>query len=130
MSGLSGETKRWSKSADDLKEAAQYLLGDSLLQVSCLTHLGAFSQSFRLALIDKWKRILREEGILFTRTFNISQSLGNDPTIREWIVKGLPNDTHSIDNALIIANSDNSFPLLIDPQLSGTKWLRSEIGEK
>ena len=129
MSGLSGETKRWSKSAEDLKDAAKYLLGDTLLQVSCLTHLGAFSQPFRINLIEKWKKILTNENILHNSTFNISQSLGNDPTIREWIVKGLPNDTHSIDNALIIANSDTSFPLLIDPQLSGTKWLRSEIGE-
>ncbi|OHT09102.1 Dynein heavy chain family protein [Tritrichomonas foetus] len=130
MSGLSGETKRWSKSAEDLKNATKYLLGDTLLQVGCLTHLGAFSKPFRSSLIEKWKGFLINEAIVYTTTFNITQSLGNDPTIREWIVKGLPNDTHSIDNALIIANSDSAFPLLIDPQLSGTKWLRSEIGEK
>ncbi|OHS93276.1 hypothetical protein TRFO_11887 [Tritrichomonas foetus] len=42
----------------------------------------------------------------------------------------MPNDTHSIENALIITQNDDSFPLLIDPQLSGTKWLRSVEGEK
>ena len=130
MSGLSGETKRWGKSAEDLKDDAKYLLGDTLLQVGCLVHLGAFSKSYRNSLIDKWKSFLDKESILYSRTFNITHSLGSDPVIREWVVKGLPNDTHSIDNALIIDNSDSTFPLLIDPQLSGTRWLRSVIGER
>lgn len=31
---------------------------------------------------------------------------------------------------MIIAQNHDSFPLLIDPQLSGTKWLHSFEGEK
>ncbi|OHT05113.1 Dynein heavy chain family protein [Tritrichomonas foetus] len=130
MSGLSGETKRWGECAETLKGSSQYLLGDSLLVSGCLTHLGAFSPPFRTRLIDKWKSFLVNEGIRHTTSFQISASLGNETTIREWIVKGLPNDTHSVENALIIETSKQAYPLLIDPQLSGTKWLRAEVGEK
>ena len=129
MSGLSGETQRWAESADKLKDNSQYLMGDALLVAGAMTNLAAFSPSFRTRLIDQWKEFLTSENIKFTQTFSISTSLGNDTTIREWIVKGLPNDTHSVENALIIDNSKSSFPLLIDPQLSGTKWLRAVIGE-
>ncbi|KAK8888098.1 hypothetical protein M9Y10_039159 [Tritrichomonas musculus] len=130
MSGLSGETKRWGECATSLKDSSVFIMGDALLISGALTHLGAFSPPYRQKLITEWKSYLVAASIQHTTTFNISQSLGNDPMIREWIVKGLPNDTHSIENALIIHSSENTFPLLIDPQLSGTKWLRSEIGEQ
>jgi hypothetical protein len=129
MSGLGGENQRWSECADDLKGSSQYLLGDSLLVAGCLTHLGAFSPPFRARLIDTWKSFLVAESIRHTTTFTISAALGEDPVIRDWIVKGLPNDTHSIENGLLIQTADNSFPLLIDPQLSGTKWLRAVEGD-
>ena len=129
MSGLSGETKRWGETADNLQGSAGFLVGDSLLVSGVLTHLGAFSPSFRTRLIEQWKGFLSAENITFTKSFAIATSLGNEPTKRDWVVKGLPNDTHSIENALIIDSNPQSFPLLIDPQLSGTKWLRAVMGE-
>ncbi|OHT12762.1 Dynein heavy chain family protein [Tritrichomonas foetus] len=130
MKGLSGETKRWSECANSLKESSLFILGDSLLISAALTHLGAFGPTYRALLIDEWKEFLNSEQIKFSNNFSISSALGNDPTIRDWIVRGLPNDSHSIENALIIENATKSFPLLIDPQLSGTKWLCSILGEK
>ncbi|OHT17559.1 Dynein heavy chain family protein [Tritrichomonas foetus] len=130
MSGLSGETNRWTENAKNLRNSAQYILGDSLLISGVLTYLGAFSPSFRNEMLDKWREFLNIEGIRYSSNFSIASSLGNDGVIREWIVKGLPNDTHSIENSLIITQNDQCFPLLIDPQLSGTKWLRAVEGEK
>ena len=71
-----------------------------------------------------------KENIKHNERFSIEKSLGIEQIIRDWVVKGLPNDSHSIENAIIINNSKNAFPLLIDPQLSGTKWLRNVLGEK
>ena len=130
MSGLSGETTRWQETATNLQESAQFILGDSILISGVLTYIGVFSPQFRQEIIHTWKDFLVEQNIPFTADFSITAALGNDGTIRDWIVKGLPNDTHSIENALIITNNDDAFPLLIDPQLSGTKWLRSIYGEQ
>ncbi|KAK8860630.1 hypothetical protein M9Y10_012295 [Tritrichomonas musculus] len=130
MNGLSGETNRWTENAKNLRNSSNFILGDSLLISGVLTYLGAFSPSYRCEMIEAWKLFLEAEEIDFSETFSIAQSLGNDGVIRDWIVKGLPNDTHSIENALIITQNDQCFPLLIDPQLSGTKWLRAVEGEK
>ena len=130
MSWLSGETNRWTENATNLRNSAQFILGDSLLISGVLTYLGAFSPSYRNEMIDMWKDFLKSEDINFSSSFTIAQNLGNDGIIRDWIVKGLPNDTHSIENALIITQNNQCFPLLIDPQLSGTKWLRAVEGEK
>jgi len=129
MNGLSGETRRWEENALNLKSSSEYLTGDSLLVAGALTFLGAFSPSYRIRLIDQWKAYLISEGIRHTASFSIAQAMGNDATIREWIIQGLPNDTHSIENALLIKTSKASYPLFIDPQLSGTKWIRSTLGE-
>ena len=101
-----------------------YLSSKSLKQVK----ESGVEEDFKLRIFDNTINCSTFVALFISK--KISQNYRNDPTIREWIVKGLPNDTHSIDNALIIANSDNSFPLLIDPQLSGTKWLCSFQGEK
>ena len=130
LSGLSGETARWSETAENLRNSSQYILGDSLLIAGVLTYMGAFSPSFRSEMLEKWKSFLKAEDIKYSNNFTIAQALGNDGMIREWIVRGLPNDMHSIENALIITQNDQCFPLLIDPQLSGTKWLRAIEGEQ
>ena len=43
--------------------------------------------------------------------------------IRDWNIAGLPSDSFSIDNGIIISNS-NRWPLLIDPQGQANKWIK------
>ena len=43
--------------------------------------------------------------------------LGDPVLIREWVIQGLPNDSFSIDNAIIVGKA-RRWPLLIDPQVS------------
>ena len=42
----------------------------------------------------------------------------------EWMNEGLPADRISIENGAIITNC-NRWPLIIDPQLQGLKWIRA-----
>jgi dynein heavy chain len=44
--------------------------------------------------------------------------LGEPVTIRSWLLGGLPNDSLSIDNAIIISKT-RRWPLMIDPQVGG-----------
>ncbi|OHT13633.1 Dynein heavy chain family protein [Tritrichomonas foetus] len=127
LSGLEGEAKRWVESANKLKFSAQFILGDTILISSALTYLGAFSPSFRSEIIDEWKKFMKEANLKFNENITIENSIGNEAVIRDWVLKGLPNDTHSIENALIIQENETCYPLLIDPQLSGTKWLQTVL---
>lgn len=53
--------------------------------------------------------------------------LTNDATIAKWNNEGLPSDTMSIENATILTNCER-WPLLIDPQHQGIKWIKSRYG--
>lgn len=54
--------------------------------------------------------------------------LTDDTTIALWQNEGLPSDRMSIENATILSNSDR-WPLMIDPQLQGVKWIRQKYGD-
>lgn len=55
--------------------------------------------------------------------------LTDDATIAQWNNEGLPGDKMSTQNATILSNCER-WPLLIDPQLQGIKWLRSHYGNR
>ena len=44
--------------------------------------------------------------------------------IREWGIAGLPNDSFSIDNGIMVANA-RRWPLMIDPQNQANKWVKN-----
>ncbi|CAH1639911.1 unnamed protein product [Spodoptera littoralis] len=55
--------------------------------------------------------------------------LTDDTTIAMWQNEGLPSDRMSTENATILSNSDR-WPLMIDPQLQGVKWIKQKYGDK
>jgi len=130
IDGLSGQTTQWSERAENLRNSAKFILGDSILMASALTYLGAFSATYRLKMIEEWKFYLTKQGIKYSQNFSIVESMVSESSIRSWILMGLPNDHHSIENAVIITENSKSYPLLIDPQQIGIRWLRSYIGER
>lgn len=53
--------------------------------------------------------------------------LTDDAMIAAWNNEGLPSDRMSIENAAILTNCER-WPLLIDPQLQGMKWIKNKYG--
>ena len=45
--------------------------------------------------------------------------------IRKWLIDKLPNDALSIDNAIILDNSSDRWPLMIDPQMQANTWIKN-----
>lgn len=60
--------------------------------------------------IDK----LKELDIPFSDNYSLSTTLENPIVIRDWVICGLPNDSISIDNGVIVTRADR-WPLMIDP---------------
>lgn len=54
--------------------------------------------------------------------------LADSATISEWINQGLPDDRFSKENAALIDKSKR-WPLIIDPQLQASKYLKSKFQE-
>uniref|UniRef100_A0A1A9VAK8 Dynein heavy chain ATP-binding dynein motor region domain-containing protein n=1 Tax=Glossina austeni TaxID=7395 RepID=A0A1A9VAK8_GLOAU len=44
--------------------------------------------------------------------------------IRAWSLAGLPSDNFSVENAIIVSNS-NRYSLLVDPQVQANKWIKN-----
>ena len=52
----------------------------------------------------------------------------DDVDIAAWTDQNLPSDRMSIENATILINCDR-WPLMIDPQLQGLKWIKTRYGD-
>ncbi len=50
--------------------------------------------------------------------------LGEPVRIRDWVIDGLPNDSFSIDNGIIVSKA-RRWPLFIDPQGQANKWIKN-----
>lgn len=53
--------------------------------------------------------------------------LTDDADIAAWQNEGLPADRMSTENATIL-NSCQRWPLMVDPQLQGIKWIKNKYG--
>lgn len=108
------------------------LPGDTLLITAFISYVGCFTKQFRLDLMSKmWLPYLNglEPPIPITEGLDSLSLLTDDTTIALWQNEGLPSDRMSIENATILSNSDR-WPLMIDPQLQGVKWIKQKYGDE
>ncbi|KAK2851543.1 hypothetical protein Q5P01_007819 [Channa striata] len=124
ISGLGGEKTRWSKAADDLQNIYDNLTGDVLIAAGVIAYLGAFTASFRQDCTKLWTKLCKSKNIPSSDDFSLSKTLGDPIKIRAWNIAGLPSDSFSIDNGVIVSNS-RRWPLMIDPQGQANKWVKN-----
>ncbi|KAI4553815.1 hypothetical protein MJT46_015995 [Ovis ammon polii x Ovis aries] len=128
IGGLGGEKSRWSQAADDLQTVYENLTGDVLISAGVIAYLGAFTSGFRQTCTEEWSMLCKEKKIPCSEEFSLSKTLGDPVTIRAWNIAGLPTDTFSIDNGVIVNNS-RRWPLMIDPQGQANKWIKNSEKE-
>merc|ERR1719506_279449 len=85
--------------------------------------------SFRSDAQTKWLTSLQTLQIPASKEFSLQACIGDAVKIRQWVIDCLPNDSLSIDNAIILDNS-RRWPLMIDPQMQANKWVKKSEGEK
>lgn len=107
------------------------LPGDILLITAFISYVGCFTKQYRVDLMTKmWLQYLKsmDPPIPITEALDPLTLLTDDTTIAVWTNEGLPSDRMSIENATILTNSDR-WPLMIDPQLQGVKWIKQKYGD-
>lgn len=124
IGGLGGEKARWTDTAASLSKAYINLTGDMLISAGIIAYAGAFTASYRSRIIDNFLEMCRGAGIAHTAKFSLNTILGEPVKIREWLIASLPNDSFSIENGIIVANS-RRWPLCIDPQGQANKWIKN-----
>lgn len=122
--GLSSEKQRWATTIDELDAKIANIIGDVLLAGGAIAYLGAFTAEYRSVLTKEWGGRLLTYKIPHSENTSLWDCLGDNVVLREWEIFGLPKDLLSRDNAVIVSNS-RRWPLLIDPQGQGNKWIRN-----
>lgn len=124
IGGLAGEKARWAETVSKFDVLIDSAVGDVLLASGIVAYLGPFTGEYRSDLQTGWKTQLGELSIQHSPTACMQETLGDQIVIRNWQLAGLPKDTVSTDNALIMKFSDR-WPLFIDPQGQANKWVKN-----
>ncbi|XP_052595155.1 dynein axonemal heavy chain 11 isoform X2 [Peromyscus californicus insignis] len=129
VSELESEKIRWGQSIKSFETQEKTLCGDVLLTAAFVSYIGSFTRQYRQELVDcKWVPFLRQKvSIPITEGLDLIAMLTDDATIATWNNEGLPNDRMSTENAAILTHCER-WPLMIDPQQQGIKWIKNKYG--
>ncbi|XP_069808270.1 dynein axonemal heavy chain 9 isoform X2 [Dendropsophus ebraccatus] len=131
VGGLASENVRWAEAVRNFKLQESTLCGDVLLITAFVSYLGYFTKKYRQDLMDRtWKPYLQQlkVPIPVTESLDPLTMLTDDADIAAWQNEGLPADRMSTENATILTNCER-WPLMVDPQLQGIKWIKTKYGE-
>lgn len=125
---LQSEKIRWGQSIKSFETQEKTLCGDMLLTAAFVSYVGSFTRQYRRELVDcKWVPFLQQVSMPITEGLDLIATLTDDATIATWNNEGLPNDRMSTENATILMHCER-WPLMIDPQQQGIKWIKNKYG--
>ncbi|XP_021550173.1 LOW QUALITY PROTEIN: dynein axonemal heavy chain 9 [Neomonachus schauinslandi] len=131
VGGLASENVRWAEAVQNFRHQESKLCGDIVLTTAFVSYLGFFTKRYRQSLMDgTWRPYLSrlEVPIPVTPTLDPLRMLTDDADVAAWQNQGLPADRMSTENATILLSCER-WPLMVDPQLQGIKWIKNKYGE-
>eukprot|EP00931_Biecheleriopsis_adriatica_P059470 TRINITY_DN3558_c0_g1_i1.p1 TRINITY_DN3558_c0_g1~~TRINITY_DN3558_c0_g1_i1.p1 ORF type:complete len:4293 (+),score=1112.20 TRINITY_DN3558_c0_g1_i1:173-13051(+) len=123
ITSLGGEKTRWTQNAKDLTADYRNLTGDVIVASGLIAYLGAFTPEFREGAVSNWAEESRKREIPGSEKFSLERCLGEPVKVRAWVIAGLPNDSFSIENGIIVDKA-RRWPLCIDPQGQANRWIK------
>ncbi|XP_038597832.1 LOW QUALITY PROTEIN: dynein heavy chain 17, axonemal [Tachyglossus aculeatus] len=131
VGGLASENVRWAESVESFKGQGVTLCGDVLLISAFVSYVGYFTKKYRNELLDKfWVPYLNQlkVPIPITEGLDPLSLLTDDADVATWNNQGLPSDRMSTENATILCSTER-WPLIVDAQLQGVKWIKNKYGD-
>uniref|UniRef100_A0AAX7TU92 Dynein axonemal heavy chain 17 n=1 Tax=Astatotilapia calliptera TaxID=8154 RepID=A0AAX7TU92_ASTCA len=131
VGGLASENVRWAEAVENFKKQERTLCGDVLLITTFISYLGYFTKRYRVQLMDStWRPYLSQLKVPIPVTHDLDPLtlLTDDADVATWQNEGLPADRMSTENATILTSCQR-WPLMVDPQLQGIKWIKNKYGE-
>nr|XP_020468391.1 dynein heavy chain 11, axonemal-like isoform X3 [Monopterus albus] len=132
VKGLESEKERWSQAVLQYDKQRKTLCGDVLLTSAFVSYMGYFTRQYRVELFNNtWIPFLQSQKVSVPLTDGLDPVLmiTDEATVAAWHNQGLPNDRMSTENAAILTTSER-WPLIIDPQQQGIKWIQNRIGSE
>ncbi|VDM16092.1 unnamed protein product [Hydatigera taeniaeformis] len=137
ISGLESEHGRWEKEVDSLNEQLKVLPVMSLMAAGFITYLSSCSEDVRQNTMANWWQQLEELELRLsvedcaqkTSRFDLLRFLVTEKDRLHWKTQGLPSDSLSLENAVVILRS-NLFPFIVAPSGSVVRWLKSQLEDQ
>lgn len=126
---LSKESDRWSKSSSSFEHILQNLVGDCLLMAAFLTYNGFFDFKARSVLMKRWRSSLDLLGVEYREHLSMTEVLSNASDRLQWQSQGLPTDSLSIENGVILEHCMR-FPLIIDPSGQAINFIMNKYKDE
>ena len=96
------------------------LTGDMFLAAAFVCYLGPLTGTYRDELLGRWMTKVMQMGVICSGRFSLARALADPVQVREWQLAGLPTDTVSTDNGILVMQR-RQWPLVIDPQVGNTE---------
>ncbi|XP_019398323.1 PREDICTED: dynein heavy chain 17, axonemal [Crocodylus porosus] len=131
VGGLASENVRWAESVQTFQEQGKTLCGDVLLISAFVSYVGYFTKKYRAELVDRhWVPYLNKLKVPIPVTPELDplSLLTDDADVATWNNQGLPSDRMSTENATILCSTER-WPLIVDAQLQGIKWIKNKYGQ-
>ena len=121
---LAEEGERWKQQLITLSENSENFLGNIFISAMSVAYLGPFTGVYRKYQLNNWIMMsARDFGLNVNKDYSLENILSDPVEVRNWNISGLPSDSVSTQNGIILFNNPK-YPLLIDPQLQGNIWLK------
>ncbi|NWY46905.1 DYH9 protein, partial [Sylvia atricapilla] len=131
VGGLASENVRWAEAVKDFKQQQSTLCGDVLLVTAFVSYLGYFTRKYRQDLLDGiWRPYLHQLKVPIPVTPRLDplSVLADEAALAAWQNQGLPSDRASAESAAILSSCQR-WPLVVDPQLQGSRWIKAAHGQ-
>ncbi|KAA0177346.1 hypothetical protein FNF27_01124 [Cafeteria roenbergensis] len=129
LDGLADERTRWTADKDSFAGVRQRLVGDVAVACAFISYCGPFNARFRELLIrDRFAADCAARQVPVSTGLDIIEFLVDVGVRGDWALQGLPTDSLSIQNGILVTNCSR-FPLLIDPQGQAVTWIKNREAE-
>jgi len=126
IQALQGERERWSDDSANFAAVKRQLLGDCAVASAFISYCGAFNAPFRQYLVnERFIRSARKRSVPVTGDLDVTSFLVDVGTVGDWNLQGLPTDSLSVQNGILVTRSSR-YPLLVDPQGQALQWIRTK----
>ena len=123
---LAEEGVKWQETVGKIQDYMRFIEVEALINAGVINYAGVLTDKYRAELLDKWRAQVAELQLALTADYSFITTVGRPIDIRDWQIAGLPKDTTSIENSIIVINSCK-WPVIIDPQDQARRWLKNSL---
>ncbi len=126
LASLPDEKERWKVAQANLESQKLNALATSIYAASFLTYGGPLDKVHRETLMNSIKKVLRDTHVMMDHCdFDVQSILASSLQVKEWVLKGLPDNKYHIESAIILERSTIQ-TLVVDPHAQVYEWLRAK----